>query len=119
MSPEELLGFRSLLEAERARVAEAIANLQDSGKRTVLEEGGDAGGVGADTASVTADRELDEGLEQGAAQTLALINRALAHIDEGSYGLCERCGRPIGGERLKARPWAVLCIDDQRIVDRS
>lgn len=119
MSPEELRGYRTLLEAERVRVAEAIANLQDNGKRTVLEEGGDAGGVGADTASVTADRELDEGLEQGAAQTLALINRALARIDEGSYGLCERCGKPIAGARLEARPWALLCIDDQRIVDRG
>ena len=71
-----------------------------------------------DMASVTFERELDEGLEEGAQQTLAQIDRALAKLDDGTYGICERCGREIGEERLRARPWAVLCIDDQRLVDR-
>jgi RNA polymerase-binding protein DksA len=70
-------------------------------------------------ATVTFDRELDEGLEEGAQQTLAQIDRALARIDDGSYGTCERCGRPIGAERLQARPWATLCIEDQRRAGRG
>jgi DnaK suppressor protein len=42
---------------------------------------------------------------------LADVERALAKIDEGTYGLCDRCGGVIGDERLEARPWAVLCVD--------
>jgi RNA polymerase-binding protein DksA len=72
-----------------------------------------------DMATVTFDRELDEGLEEGAQQTLAQIDRAIAKLDDGTYGQCERCGKEIPEERLRARPWAILCIDDQRLVDRG
>ena len=41
---------------------------------------------------------------------LRLVDRALAKMDAGTYGTCERCGRPIGAERLEALPWAMLCI---------
>ena len=46
--------------------------------------------------------------------TLAEIDAALRRIDEGTYGTCEFCGEPIGAGRLRALPWARLCIDDQR-----
>ena len=42
------------------------------------------------------------------------VERALEHIDAGTYGVCERCGRPIDPDRLDARPWALLCIDCQQ-----
>jgi RNA polymerase-binding protein DksA len=41
---------------------------------------------------------------------IALV-RALAKIESGTYGICERCGQPIAPERLEALPWATLCID--------
>jgi len=65
-------------------------------------------------ASATFDRELDEGLEEGAQNTLRQINAALERIEQGTYGFCEVCGKPIGVERLRAIPWATRCIDDQR-----
>ena len=42
------------------------------------------------------------------------VERALEKLDEGTYGTCEVCGRPIVPERLEAIPWAVLCLDDAR-----
>lgn len=39
------------------------------------------------------------------------VERALERIDDGTYGLCERCGKPIDPDRLEARPWALLCMD--------
>jgi DnaK suppressor protein len=42
--------------------------------------------------------------------SLAQTERALAKLDEGSYGRCDACGEPIGRARLKARPESVLCI---------
>jgi DnaK suppressor protein len=43
---------------------------------------------------------------------LADVERALAKLDDGTYGSCDVCGAPIGGERLEAIPWAVRCIKD-------
>jgi DnaK suppressor protein len=115
--------FRPLLELERERLTAAIAHLHDDHVRPMEEDAGELAGRGGDNhlgdmASVTFERELDEGLEEGAQQTLEQVERALAKVDEGTYGICERCGREIGEERLRARPWALLCIDDQRLADR-
>jgi DnaK suppressor protein len=38
------------------------------------------------------------------------VVRALEKLDEGTYGLCDRCGALIPEERLEARPWSVLCV---------
>jgi DnaK suppressor protein len=119
MTPIETDRFRDILESERERIVSAIASFRDDNHRNVDDEVGELGGVGADTASITFDRELDEGLEEGAQQTLAQIDKALARLDAGEYGVCERCAKPIAEERLIARPWATLCIDDQRLADRG
>jgi DnaK suppressor protein len=116
--------FRALLDEERGRIADAIAFLHEENPRTIADELGELAGRGTDNhlgdmATVTFDRELDEGLEEGAQQTLNQIDRALAKLDDGTYGMCERCGKAIGEERLRARPWATLCIDDQRLADRG
>jgi DnaK suppressor protein len=39
------------------------------------------------------------------------VERALAKLEEGTYGICDRCGRLIPEERLEARPWSVLGVD--------
>jgi DnaK suppressor protein len=119
VTPNELDEFKEMLDLERQRVESAIASLHENGTRSLEDESGDPGGVGADTASITFDRELEEGLQESALQTLAQINRALERLADGSYGSCERCGKPIGSERLHVRPWAILCIEDQRLADRG
>jgi RNA polymerase-binding protein DksA len=116
--------FRALLEQERERIVQAINFLHEESPKKMEDELGEVGGFGvdnhlADMATVTFDRELDEGLEEGAQQTLEQIDRALAKLEDGTYGTCERCGREIGEERLRARPWALLCIEDQRLADRG
>lgn len=45
------------------------------------------------------------------------IERALQKVDEGTYGTCENCGRPIAPERLEALPFAWLCITCQERAD--
>ena len=111
--------YKKLLELERIRLHGAVAFLEKENAGSVEEELGEISGRGddnhlADMATATYDRELDEGLEEGAQNALAEVEAALQRIDEGSYGVCEVCGEPIGGERLSAIPWARLCIDDQR-----
>ena len=59
---------------------------------------------------------IDRMTKVGTAEQLAVIRedvvRALEKIEEGSYGLCDRCGTLIPEERLEARPWSVLCVSD-------
>jgi DnaK suppressor protein len=124
MTTIDAVEFRDLLEHERRRVQDTLDHLAGENPGNMQDELGELGGWGADnhpgdTASVTFERELDEGLGEGCQQQLAQIERALARLDEGTYGTCERCGKPIAEERLRARPWATLCIDDQRLADRG
>ena len=73
----------------------------------------------ADHASDTYDRELDDTLEENAEQILREIEEALARIDDGTYGTCAACGKEIPDERLQAVPYAVMCVDDKRRVERG
>jgi DnaK suppressor protein len=47
------------------------------------------------------------------------VERALAKLDDGTYGICDRCGRLIPEVRLEARPWSVLCVDCASLRTRS
>jgi len=111
--------FRTRLETERERVRAAVQFLHEDNSHSLEEETGEVNASGADnhlgdTASATYDRELEQGLEEGAEELLAKIDAALRRIDAGTYGTCENCGQPIGEERLEAMPWATLCIDCKR-----
>lgn len=113
--------FKRRLEQERTRLTDAVSFLERDNAGSIEDELGEVSGGGvdnhmADTASATFDRELEDGLEEGAQQTLVDVEAALARIQDGSFGICEICGKPIGAERLAAIPWARFCIDDQRRV---
>lgn len=64
----------------------------------------------ADVASQTITMNLFINLHERDRNALVQIDRALAKIDLGTYGLCESCGDKIEFKRLKARPFAALCI---------
>jgi RNA polymerase-binding transcription factor DksA len=111
--------FRKLLEAEQGRLTHSLAFLERENPGALEDELGEIGGKGTDNhlgdmATATFDRELDDGLGEGARQTLGQIEAALRRIDDGTYGTCQICGGDIGEDRLRALPWAALCIDDQR-----
>jgi RNA polymerase-binding transcription factor DksA len=109
---------RARLLEEQERLMNAVDFLDRENPGSIADELGDIVTSGdnnlGDTATATYDRELDQSLEEGAQQTLDAIKDALRKIEDGSYGTCEVCGRPIAPERLAAMPWARLCIDDQR-----
>lgn len=111
--------FRDLLMEERARIEHARDQIKSDHPGSLTDETGDLVSGGwdghlGDAASETHDREVDYGLEENADQVLGEIDAALKRMDAGTYGTCEVCGNPIAPERLEARPWATLCIDDQR-----
>ena len=53
--------------------------------------------------------DIEFALLQMKAETLKKIGRALAHLDEGSFGYCHECGAEIAEQRLRALPFAVRC----------
>lgn len=124
MSAIEVNVFRQALLDKRERVEHALAHLHREHHLLSEEEetaelvSGSADNHPADTATETFDRELDFTLEEVDEQLLEAIDSALRKIDEGMYGICERCGREIAPERLEAVPWATLCIDCKRDEER-
>jgi RNA polymerase-binding protein DksA len=119
MSTINTTDYRKRLEEEKARLLHAVGFLERENPGSISDELGEVAEGGTDnhlgdTATAMYDRELDDGLEQGARETLAEIDAALQRIEDGTYGICEGCGKPIGAERLNAIPWTRLCIDDQR-----
>jgi RNA polymerase-binding transcription factor DksA len=68
----------------------------------------------ADDGTELFEREKLVTLEGTLRDHLHLVQHALSRIDEGTYGVCERCGRPIGSERLDAIPETTLCLEHKR-----
>jgi DnaK suppressor protein len=112
---------RRLLD-ERKRIVDAIENLHNENPGSIADETDEPTFQNnhlGDIATVTFDREMASTLEDNSTHVLTEIDGALQRMEDGTYGLCERCGQPIGGERLEALPWATLCIEDKRKLERG
>lgn len=111
---ERLLVERERLEREIAELdADLSESLEDSSEESPYDQ------HMAETAAVTLDREIDLTLQENARASLSQIDRALAKLENGSYGQCDKCGKPIGEDRLQAAPFATLCIDCKRLEERN
>ncbi len=72
-----------------------------------------------DIASDERERELSLMLGDRERKKLAEIDLALERINEGSYGICEECGEPVGEKRLKVLPFTRVCVDCQSRLERE
>lgn len=106
----ELTGEVDRLQAEIESSAQAVAGL--------LRDGADSGGDEADTGAKNISREYELALAANTRDTLQQAEHALRRLDEGTYGLCEVCGNPIGKARMQAFPRATLCLDDKQRQER-
>jgi DnaK suppressor protein len=113
--------FRELLVEERRRVLDAIEYLHKENPGSIEDETDDETTDDhlAETATATLDREIDYTLEENSENVLSSINGALARIEQGTYGICVTCGKPISQERLAAIPWSTQCIDCKRLEERG
>jgi RNA polymerase-binding protein DksA len=111
--------FRERLLAERKSTQEAIDYLHKANAGSLEDETGElvsgsADNHPADTATETVDREIDYTLEENSSNLLREIDAALARIEDGTYGSCQTCGKPVEPERLEHLPWATQCAADAR-----
>ena len=114
--------FRTRLLEERRQVLGAIENIHAENPGSLgdeADEGGFQDNHLGDVATITFDREMASTLEDNSTHVLQEIDGALARIEDGTYGICQSCGKPIGNERLEALPWAMLCIEDKRKQERG
>ena len=115
---KELVAVRSELEADRDRLQAEIATVE-RGLQDLLRDGGDgAGNDQADVGSTTLERDAEMSLANNTREMLFQVQRALGRLDDGSYGVCESCGNPIGKLRLMAFPRATLCLTCKQREER-
>jgi DnaK suppressor protein len=105
--------LRERLETERGEVRR---QLDDLGARRDAEgiEDPELNEGFADAGQAAAERANLLTLVRSLRDTLRDVEQALGRMDAGTYGLCERCGQPIGDERLEALPAAGLCMSCKR-----
>jgi DnaK suppressor protein len=97
--------FRTVLEQERDRLRTELS------KMSIDTEGSVGYGTHqADDASVAFEQAKELAVQQNAERLLYKVERALARMDEGSYGICRNCGKPIDPARLRAIPYTRYCM---------
>jgi len=102
--------FRDKLHEERERLNGEYNQLEAEVSGGQERREGSPFGKREEEAVESAELEKRLALERRIKHQLVQVDRALDKITEGNYGTCDRCGQPIGAERLEALPWASLCL---------
>ena len=118
MKAEEVAQFKKLLLSLRERLVGKVDFMQGEAlKKSRQDASGDLSNVPIHMADVGTDnyeRDIMIELIQNGEEGVRNIDTALEKIEEGTFGVCELCAKKINKERLKAVPYAKLCIDCQR-----
>ena len=114
----ELSKLRDTLSAEAAELRAEIDRAESDIADRLGDAVGDAGEDQADVGAKAYEREHELALTHNARELVAQTERALARIEEGTYGTCESCGEPIGKARLQAFPRATLCVTCKQREER-
>lgn len=122
LSSKEVADLRAHLLQEKQELETQLASIEEESFSTTQSEMvGDVGldDAVADAGTATFEREKDLSIENNILDLLQKIDRALKRMDVGTYGICERCGKVIPKARIRALPYADLCIDDAQAQARS
>ena len=121
LTTQEIGELRTRLESERGELADQLTTIEDQAfAATQSDMSGDVGvdDESADAGTATFEREKELSIEQNVRDLIQKIDRALKRIDDGTYGICEVCGKPIEKARIKALPYVDLCIKDAQARSR-
>jgi RNA polymerase-binding transcription factor DksA len=114
--------LRGRLEEERRGLGAEMAELEEESFQTTQSDITGEAGVDedfADAGTATFDREQALSIANNIRDLIGQVDRALIRMDEGTYGACERCGRPIDPVRLRALPRTLLCAECKRREERA
>ncbi|RJO65632.1 MAG: hypothetical protein C4540_00600 [Candidatus Omnitrophota bacterium] len=117
LAKKELGEFRKLIIKRKNEILENLDRIsEDTLKKSQKDASGDISGYTyhmADVATDNYDREFSLGLASNERQLLYELDDALKKIEESTFGVCEDCKNLITKTRLKALPYARLCLKCQ------
>jgi len=116
LSKEKLNIFKKLLEKQKEILISEIQHLGDDALQNIKESSGDLSSHTlhiADLATDNYNRDFSIDLVGSEEDLLRQINGALKRIKDGTYGFCSECKKKLTEKRLKAMPYAELCIEHQ------
>lgn len=113
LSPERMQRLRGYLLEEAANLRQQILSAGITSQEADVASSNHM----AEGATAAFDQAAAVSFRRGHQAALSEVERALARITTGAYGLCERCRTPIDFARLKALPQAALCMTCQRVAE--
>lgn len=123
MEKKDLKVFRELLLKKRVELTKGIEHIaNDALKTSQKDAAGDLSAYSihmADMATDNYDREFSLGLADNEQKLLHRIEAALEKMDNKTYGVCEVCGKKISKLRLKAVPFAEMCVPCQEKLEKK
>ena len=105
--------YKDILVEERDRLQAELKRIEDraAGRDRLHSEqaGQDFDEPGGDAATETVERAQSMAVGASLREQLEEVTAALRKVEEGTYGVCDSCGKPITKKRLAVLPWATLC----------
>lgn len=114
LTAEQITELKRALETRRGSLLETIERGREQERDATGRDVGDE----MDEANIEEEAAVNAKLLERDVQILSEIERALAKIRDGAYGLCEGTGEPIGYARLRLRPWARYSVEYQEELER-
>ena len=118
---KELDDLRVSLEAERQELNKQLVTIEENSFAATQSDISGEVAFDDETAeggTATFERERDLSIENNVRDLMQKIDRALGKMAAGTYGICERCGKPIEKARIRALPYVDLCIKDAQAQSR-
>ena len=117
LAKKEIAGFKKIVLKRKEEILDEIKHIsEDTLKKTQKDASGDISGYTyhmADVATDSYDREFSLGLASNERKLLYELEDAVKKIEDGTFGICEECKTLITRTRLKAVPYARLCVKCQ------
>ena len=118
LHPEDVSEFEELLRRRKAFLADDVLGLERPSTDNSGLDGAHSNHM-AESGSDTFEEEVRLARMESAGEEIEEIDEALDRIREGIYGACEECGKAISQERLRAIPYARLCIPCKQVEEAA
>ncbi len=113
LTKAELKEYRKMLLERRAILLGDVQKLEGEALKTGSDSAGDLSSLPlhmADMGTDSNEQDVTLGLMESENEELQQIDEALERIEDGTFGICDECDKNIPKTRLKAIPWACLCV---------
>jgi DnaK suppressor protein len=122
MERAKLKSIKVALEARRTVLLEDLQRLDQEMQWLGDDQSNERGGLGnhlGDDGSSVMEQERISTVSADLNQVLQQVNAALERMNQGTYGICQRCGKEIAAARLEAFPYVTYCIECQSYLERQ